>query len=73
MIPGWLHISRQKFVKCYTNTIRHYENVVTSRVEGGHTVLKSKLGISTGDLPTMVTNIDSLLQTPGVYYSTWRS
>ena len=36
--------------------------MVTSRVEGGHTVLKSKLGISTGDLLTVVTNIDSLLR-----------
>ena len=36
--------------------------MVTSRVEGGHTVLKSKLGVSTGDLLTVMTNIDSLLQ-----------
>lgn len=53
---------RQKFVKCYTDLVTHYGNVVTSQVEGGHTVLKSKLGISTGDLLTVVTNIDSLLR-----------
>lgn len=51
-----------KFVKCYIDSIRHYGNVVTSREEGGHTVLKSKLGVSTGDLLTVVTNIDSLLR-----------
>lgn len=53
---------RQKFVKYYTDLVTHYGNIVTSRVEGGYTVLKSKLGISTGDLLTVVTNIDSLLQ-----------
>ena len=58
----WLVSHKQKFVKCYTDKIRHYGNVVTSRVEGGHTVLKSKLGISTGDLLTVVINIDSLLR-----------
>lgn len=31
-------------------------------MEGGHTVLKSQLGVSTGDLLTVVTNIDSLLR-----------
>ena len=36
--------------------------IPTSRVEGGYTVLKSKLGVSTGDLLTIVTNIDSLLR-----------
>ena len=58
----WLTPHRQKFVKCYTDLVTHYGNVVTSRVEGGHTVLKFKLGISTGDLLTVVTNIDSLLR-----------
>ena len=57
----WLLPHRQKFVKCYINKICHYENVVTFQVEGRHTVLKSKLGISTGDLLTVVTNIDFLL------------
>ena len=36
--------------------------MVTSRVEGGHTVLKSKLGVSTDNLLTVVTSIDSLLR-----------
>lgn len=58
----WLTPHKERFVKCYTDKIRHYGNVVTSRVEGGHTVLKSKLGISTGDLLSVVTSIDSLLQ-----------
>lgn len=58
----WLAPYRQKFVKCYTDTIRHYGNGVTSQVEGGHTVLKSKLGISTVNLLIVVTNIDSLLR-----------
>lgn len=36
--------------------------MVTLRVEGGHTVLKSKLKVSTGNLLIVVTNIDFLLQ-----------
>lgn len=58
----WLFPHKKKFVKCYKDKIRQYGNVVTSQVEGGHTVVKSKLGISTGDLLTVVTNIDSLLR-----------
>lgn len=58
----WLTPHRQKFVKCYTNLVTYYGNDVTSRVEGGHTVLKSKIGISTGDLLTIVTNINSLFR-----------
>ena len=58
----WLTPHRQKFVKYYTDLVTHYRNVVTSRVKGGHTVLKSKLGISTGDLLTVVTDINSLLR-----------
>lgn len=57
----WLLPYKQKFVKCYTDKICHYKNVVISQIEGGHTVLKSKLGISTGDLLTVMTNINSLL------------
>lgn len=58
----WLIPHRQRVVKCYTNSIQHYGNVVTSRVKGGRTGLKSKVGVSTGDLLTVVTHIDSLLQ-----------
>lgn len=58
----WLLPHKQKFVKCYSDKIRHYGNVVTSRVGGRHIILKSKPGISTGDLLTVVTNIDSLLR-----------
>lgn len=35
--------------------------MITSQIESGHTVFKSKLGIWTGDLFTVVTNIDFLL------------
>lgn len=58
----WFIPHQQRVVKCYTNSIRHDGNVVTSRVEGGRIVLKSKVGVSTGDLLTVVTHIDSLLQ-----------
>lgn len=43
--------------------------MVTSQVERGHTVLKSKLGVSTGDLLTVMTNIDSLLWNQHQEYS----
>lgn len=44
------------------NIIGHYGNIITSCIEGKHSVLESKLGISTGDLLSVVTSIDFLLQ-----------
>lgn len=35
--------------------------MVISQIEGGYKVLKSKFGVSIGDLLTVVTNINSLL------------
>ena len=52
---------RHRFVKCYTNTILHFETTTTSRGEGGHAVLKRQLGSSSGDLKTVVDGINLLL------------
>lgn len=51
-----------KFVQYYIDSIRYYENIVTSLVERGHIVLKSILGVWICDFLTIVTNIDFILQ-----------
>jgi len=52
---------RQKWAKCYTDRILHFDNITTSRSEGGHRVVKEKLQSSTGDLHTVITRIGVLL------------
>lgn len=52
---------KTRFVKCYTNKVRHFETTVTSRSEGGHAVFKKWLGTSTGDLKKVVDAINLLL------------
>lgn len=51
-----------KFVRCFTNRVLHFNTTTTSRGEGGHAVLKRHLGSSTGDLKTVVDQLDLLLQ-----------
>jgi hypothetical protein len=46
----WLDPYKEKLVKAWVNQHAHFGNVVTSRVEGIHAVLKSHLGKSTLDL-----------------------
>ena len=58
----WLCPYKQKFIKYYTNQVLHFGNVITSRVERSHSTLKRQLGFSTGDLKTVVDNIDLLLK-----------
>lgn len=41
--------------------MRHYRNVVTLEVKGGHIILKSKFEVSTSNSLTFVININSLL------------
>jgi len=40
---------RRKFVKCYTDRLLHFNNIATSRAEGGHRVVKQRLQFSTGE------------------------
>lgn len=46
----WLDPYKEKLVKAWVNQYPHFDNVVTSRVEGIHGLLKSHLKISTLDL-----------------------
>ena len=52
---------KKKFVKCWTDRFRHFNNHATSRSEGSHARLKSVLLSSTGDLKTVVDQLDLLL------------
>ena len=53
---------RQRFVKCWTDRVRHFETTTTSRGEGGHdAVLKRQLGTSNGDLKAVVDGVALLL------------
>lgn len=53
---------RQKFIKCYINLVIYYRNIIISHIKDDHIVLISKLRISTGNLLSIITNIDSLFQ-----------
>jgi hypothetical protein len=47
---NWLDQYKEKLVKAWVNRHPHFDNVVTSRVEGIHWLLKSHLKVSTLDL-----------------------
>ena len=57
----WLTHHRHRFCKAWTNLNTHFDTLTTSRVEGGHRVLKSVLNTSTGDLLAVVDGIELLL------------
>ncbi|QLI70720.1 uncharacterized protein G6M90_00g068640 [Metarhizium brunneum] len=46
----WLDPYKEKLVKAWVDQHLHFDNVVTSRVEGIHGLLKSHLEVSTLDL-----------------------
>ena len=46
----WLDLYKEKLVKAWVDQYPHFDNVVTSRVEGIHWLLKSHLKVSTLDL-----------------------
>ncbi|KAI3963149.1 hypothetical protein MKW92_003874, partial [Papaver armeniacum] len=48
----WLSKFKEKFVCAWTNKIKHYNNVATSRVESAHGTLKLYLGTSQGSFVT---------------------
>jgi hypothetical protein len=52
---------RRRFIKCYINQVLHFDITVTSRGEGAHAVLKRQLDKFTGDLKTIVNEINLLL------------
>ena len=57
----WLKPHRQHFCKAWTNRLLHFDTLTTSRVEGGHRVLKAALKTSTGDLLTVVDAVEGIL------------
>ena len=49
--------SQEKFICACINKIKHFGHTVTSRVEGGHAMIKKWIAVSTGDLATMHTRL----------------
>ena len=66
----WLDLWLGRFCKYKTNKILHFNTLTTSRVEGGHRVLKHMLKFSTGDLLAVVMNIETLLKNQHENYTT---
>ena len=58
----WLNEHKERFCKAWTNEVLHFNTLTTSRVESGHRVLKSVLKFSTGDLHTVVSGLETLLE-----------
>ena len=48
----WL-IHKKRFICAWTNKVKHFGHTVTSRVEGGHAMIKKWIAVSTGDLATV--------------------
>ena len=48
----WL-IHKKKFICAWTNKVKHFGHTVTSRVKGGHAMIKKWIAVSTGDLATV--------------------
>ncbi|KAK9668986.1 hypothetical protein RND81_13G100900 [Saponaria officinalis] len=55
-------IHREKFLKLYTNTITHYGNTSTSRVESAHDVLKEWLHSAGLSVDTIWTRFHALME-----------
>ena len=57
----WIGPWSKKVIKSHTKRFLHLDTTVTSRGEGAHRQLKQQLAFSTGDLFTVVDNIEVLL------------
>ena len=68
----WLTPFKYNLVRYCTNNTLHFGTTVTSRAEGGHSVLKQYLQVSTGDLQQVVAKIVVLLNNKYAEYITKR-
>ena len=41
---------QRRFLRCYTNESRHFDQIASSRVEGAHSAIKRDLRVSTGEI-----------------------
>ena len=57
----WLKPWKESIVRAYADRYLHFGNRATSRVEGGHSILKRYLQISTGDLKHALEKINLML------------
>ena len=61
MLSIYITNYRQRFVRCYTNRLLHFETITTSRNETGHAALKRQLKSSIENLKTMIDDINLML------------
>ena len=57
----FIRFYKKKFVKCWTDKFRHFNNHATSRFESSHVKLKSALLNFIDDLKTVVNQLNLLL------------
>ena len=57
----WFMPFRKKICRTWTNKVLHFDTTTTSRLEAMHRVLKSVLRFSTGDLMTVVDDIEIMI------------
>jgi len=65
----WTRPWVNKFIKAYTDRYLHLGNRVTSKIEGGHSILKNYLQISTGDLKIVLEKVQLLLKSQYIKYN----
>ena len=64
----WTGPWANKFIRAYTDQYLHLGNRVTSKIEGGHSILKNYLQISTGDLKMVLEKVQLLLKSQHIEY-----
>src|SRR3954454_16536337 len=61
LINIWITPWASNFIRCYADQHYHFGNRATSRIEGGHSILKTYLQTSTRDLKMVLEKIELLL------------
>ena len=57
----WINPWATRFIQAYADQHLHFGNRVTSRIEGGHSILKTYLQSSMGDLKMVIEKVNLLL------------
>ncbi len=60
-INGAIHSCRIELVNAFSSSVLHFGHHVTSRIEGSHAVLKAFLRHSSGDLNTVLEQVDLMM------------
>lgn len=54
---------KQRFLRCYTNQVLHFNETSSSRVESAHWTIKRWIKLSNGDLLSVTQTIDTMVTT----------